>query len=232
MAGQYFGKYSGLVKSNRDEDELGRLQVVVPAIFAPDETVLARPVLPFGVFFVPEENTKVWVEFEGGDPNLPLWTGVQYGPGDWAAEAAKNPPTIRAIKTAAGHLLTFDDTGGSEAIVITDGASQHVVRLDSNGITIEHGQAGHTITLASDKISVTHGGGQNAVTVEAATITAKTATATIELGPAGVSISGTPLIKLSSAQAPVARAGPTGDMGIGNLGAPVIITPGQFTVLA
>ena len=230
MADRYYGVYGALVDAN-DAGE-GVLSVTIPAVFPAGEVVQARPCLPYGVLFLPEKNDKVWVEFEGGEPTLPVWTGVQYGPGDWAAEAAKNPPTIRAIKTAAGHLLTFDDTGGSEAIVITDGASQHAVRLDSNGITIEHGQAGHTITLASDKISVTHGGGQNAVTVEAATITAKTATATIELGPAGVSISGTPLIKLSSAQAPVARAGPTGDMGIGNLGAPVIITPGQFTVLA
>jgi hypothetical protein len=229
MAEQFFGKYTGLVKGNRDDDTLGRLQVAVPAVFAPDETVQARAALPYGVFFVPEENTKVWVEFEGGDSTLPIWTGVQYGPGEFAQEAAKSPPTVRAVKTAAGHLLVFDDTGGSEAIVITDGAHQHVVRLDNNGITITHGSASHTIAIGSAGISVKHGGGQNQVTVEAATVTAKTASATVELGPSGVTVSG-PLVKLGSGAAPVVRAGI--DMGIGNLGAPVVMTPGQFTVLA
>ena len=229
MAEQFFGKYTGLVKGNRDDDTLGRLQVAVPAVFAPDETVQARAALPYGVFFVPEENTKVWVEFEGGDSTLPIWTGVQYGPGEFASEAAKSPPTVRAVKTASGHLLVFDDTGGSEAIVITDGAHQHVVSLDNNGITITHGSASHTIAIGSAGISVKHGGGQNQVTVEAATVTAKTASATVELGPAGVTISG-PLVKLGTAAAPVVRAGI--DMGIGNLGAPVVMTPGQLTVLA
>jgi Type VI secretion system/phage-baseplate injector OB domain len=247
MSEQFFGKYTGLVKGNRDDDTLGRLQVAVPAVFAPDETVEARAALPYGVFFVPEENTKVWVEFEGGDSTLPIWTGVQYGPGEFAPEAAKSPPTVRAVKTASGHLLVFDDTGGSEAIVITDGAHQHVVRLDNDGITIAHGSdshkiaigsseitiahgsASHAIAIGSSGISVKHGGGQNQVTVEAATVTAKTASATVELGPAGVTVSG-PLIKLGTAAAPVVRAGI--DMGIGNLGAPVVMTPGQVTVLA
>jgi hypothetical protein len=229
MAEQFFGKYTGLVKGNRDDDTLGRLQVAVPAVFDPDETVLARAALPYGVFFVPEENSRVWVEFEGGDSTLPIWTGVQYGPGEFATEAAVSPPTVRALKTASGHTLIFDDTEGSEAVVVTDGANQHVVRLDSDGIAITHGAGGHTVTLGSSGISVKHGGGQNQVTVEAATVTAKTSSATVELGPAGVTVSG-PLIKLGGATAPVVRAGI--DQGIGNLGAPVVMLPGQITVLA
>ena len=229
MAQQFFGKYTGLVKDNRDDDTLGRLLVSVPAVFAPDEVVQARAALPYGVFFVPEKDAKVWVEFEGGDSTLPLWTGVQYGPGEFAPEAAKSPPTVRALKTASGHLLVFDDSDGSEAIVITDGAHQHVVRLDDGGITVTHGSASHTITLGSSGISIKHGGGQSQVAVEAATVTAKTAAATVELGAAGVTVSG-PLVKLGSAMAPVVRAGI--DIGIGNLGAPVVMTPGQFTVLA
>src|SRR5262245_34670050 len=98
MAEQYFAKYTGIVRENRDAENLGQLGVVVPTIFPPEEVVRARAALPYGVFFVPEVGAKVWVEFEGGDPGLPLWTGLQYVPGEWPAEARADPPTKRVIK--------------------------------------------------------------------------------------------------------------------------------------
>jgi hypothetical protein len=246
MADQYFGKYSGIVKDNRDDDKLGRIMVSVPAIFDPDETVRARPVLPYGVFFVPEKDTGVWVEFEGGDPNLPLWVGVQPAPGAFADAQSASPPTIRAVSTVSGHLLVFDDTSGSEAIVLTDGAHQHVLSLDGDGVTVQEGQSGNKITISSDSVvieqcsghkislesgtvSVSHQAG-NSVTVDATSVKAATSASSIELGPAGVTITGTPLLKLNTGAAPVVRAGI--DQGIGNMGAPVVMLPGQFTVLA
>ena len=125
MADLYFGKYSGIVRDNRDADELGILLVSVPTIFPEDEQVPARAALPYGMFFVPENETHVWVEFEGGDTASPLWTGVQHVAGTWAPEARKNPPTVRAFKTAAGHLLLFDDTEGSESVLLVDGKNAH-----------------------------------------------------------------------------------------------------------
>ena len=55
MPGQYFGKYTGIVKDNKDDDKLGQLKVVVPAIFPEDEQMIARPALPYGFFFVPDD---------------------------------------------------------------------------------------------------------------------------------------------------------------------------------
>src|SRR6516162_8127190 len=95
---QYFGKYTGIVQDNRDDQKLGQLTVTVPSIFDSSETVVARPALPYGFFFVPENQAKVWVEFEGGDTGLPLWTGVQYVAGEWPPEASINPPQKRVIK--------------------------------------------------------------------------------------------------------------------------------------
>jgi hypothetical protein len=118
MAAGYFGKYSGIVADNLDPENLGRLQVKVPTIFTPDEVVMARPALPYGVFFVPEPGDKVWIEFEGGDTGLPLWTGVQYVAGEWPDEGKANPPQKRVIKTPSGHVMVFNDKGGEEGIVI------------------------------------------------------------------------------------------------------------------
>jgi len=155
VPGKHFGKYTGIVKDNRDDQNLGQLQVSVPAIFKPDELVTARPALPYGFFFVPENEAKVWVEFEGGDPGLPPWTGVQYVPGEWAPEAEADPPQKRVIKTAAGHLIIFNDKSGEEGIKITDGANGHEVVLDSDGITITDGvNSGNKTIMNADGVTI------------------------------------------------------------------------------
>ncbi|MEV0644200.1 phage baseplate assembly protein V [Phytomonospora sp. NPDC050363] len=238
MADQYFGKYTGVVKDNRDDAKLGVLQVSVPTIFPPEELVPARAALPFGVYFVPENETRVWVEFEGGDPEFPLWTGVQHAAGTWAEEAAKNPPTVRAVKTVSGHLLIFDDTEGSESIVITDGKNAHELRFDADGVKLTDGKNGHVIVCDSSGIKVTdgknsheielgasavnvkHGAGLAKLTLEAASVTAEAGASKMELGAAMAKVDG-PVVMLGAGAAPVLHMG---DMGVGNLGAPVAIT--------
>ncbi|TNH27819.1 hypothetical protein FHG89_17090 [Micromonospora orduensis] len=239
MADQYFGKYSGVVKDNRDADKLGIVQVSVPTVFPAEEQVPARAALPYGMFFVPEKETNIWVEFEGGDSNSPLWTGVQHVPGSWAPEAAKNPPTVRAFKTAAGHLLIFDDTDGSESIVLTDGVNahrltfdadgvvltdgknSHAITLDANGIKVTDGVNHHEIELGSSAVTVKHGAGVAKVTLEAASAKAEAGAAKVELGPSGATVDGPVIMLGAGASLPLLRLG---DQGIGNLGAPVPIT--------
>lgn len=157
MPGQYFGKYTGIVKDNSDDQNLGQLQVSVPAIFPPDDVVAARAALPYGYFFVPENNAKVWVEFEGGEPGLPLWTGVQYVSGEWPDEAKANPPQLRVIKTAAGHLIIFDDKDGEAGIEIKDGVNGHDIKLNQDGISVVDGKNNHKIDLTNQGISVKDG---------------------------------------------------------------------------
>jgi hypothetical protein len=238
VADQYFGKYSAIVKDNRDADKLGILQVSVPTIFPPDELVPARAALPYGMFFVPENDTRIWVEFEGGDTEFPLWTGVQHIAGTWAPEAAKNPPTVRAFKTPSGHLLIFDDTSGSESIVLTDGKSahqlkfnadgitltdgknNHVITLDASGIKITDGEHQHEIEMSASAINVKHGGGVAKVTLETAAVKAEAGSSKVELSATMAKVDG-PTVLLGASAAPVLHLG---DQGIGNLGAPVPIT--------
>jgi hypothetical protein len=230
MPDLYFGKYTGIVKDNRDPQKLGWLQVSVPAIFPPTELVTARPALPYGVFFVPENETKIFVEFEGGDSGLPLWTGIQYVPGEWPTEAAADVPTRRVVKTQAGHLLIFDDTSGSQKIEIHDGANGHVITLDASGISVKDGVNGHAMTLDASGVTLTDGAHQHSVTMAAVGVTVQAANgAKVALAAAGVSVDGGALpvsvtgllVRLGPGALPVIRLG---DLGIGNLGAPVPIT--------
>ena len=243
-AGQYFGKYSGIVKDNRDSEKLGKVKVSVPAIFPPDELMDARPALPYGWFFVPENETQVWVEFEGGDASLPLWTGVQALSGKWASEVDLDPPEKRGLKTKAGHLILFDDKSGEELIRIFEGVHSHEILLDKNGITVTDGVNSHTLKFDSSGVKIsTQGGasmeltssgvtvdaGSGSLTLKGSSITLD-ASATVEAKGSVVNLNAS-LVKLgSSAALPVARVT---DQGIGNLGAPVVILPpGSTQVLA
>jgi hypothetical protein len=74
----FFGKYRGVVVSNRDPMVQGRIQVRVPEVA--DTSGWAVPCLPAGgppqaQFEPPSIGSGVWVEFEGGDPAYPIWAG-------------------------------------------------------------------------------------------------------------------------------------------------------------
>jgi hypothetical protein len=235
----YYGKYTGIVKDNQDPEKLGQLTVNVPAIFDNDETVVARPALPYGFFFVPENGAKVWVEFEGGDTGLPIWTGVQYVAGEWASEGAVSPPQKRVLKTAAGHVVVFDDKSGEEGIDVKDGVNNHEIKLDGSGIQVNDGKNNHTVKLDSSGIAITDGVNQNQVKLDSSGITIQAASgAQVQLTAAGVTVdagAGLVTVKgsavmLNNGVLPVIRVT---DTGIGNLGAPVpIVGPGNPTVLA
>ncbi|MEO6398889.1 MAG: phage baseplate assembly protein V, partial [Tepidiformaceae bacterium] len=115
--------------------------------------------------FMPEVNDEVLVAFDHGDRGQPyvlgsLWNGTDRPPMKYDKFFSAGKVVRRQIKTAAGHLLEFDDTSGSEkfsvltpgerTIVFDDGAKtitvgdggQNFVEIDSNGtgkITIKTG---------------------------------------------------------------------------------------------
>jgi uncharacterized protein involved in type VI secretion and phage assembly len=75
--GQYPGVYAGTVLDNLDPNQSGRLQVQVPQVSGA-ESAWAVPAASLGtVSDPPAVGTGVWVQFEGGDPAHPEWTGLQ-----------------------------------------------------------------------------------------------------------------------------------------------------------
>jgi hypothetical protein len=75
---QFYGKYRGRVEDINDPLKLGRIRALVPAV---DRMTAnwALPCAPYaapqGFLFLPPVGASVWIEFEAGDPNAPIWSG-------------------------------------------------------------------------------------------------------------------------------------------------------------
>lgn len=155
------GVHAAIVKDVSDPDNLGRIQVAVPAVFgddSPETTSWARPCFPWGHFFVPEVGDHVWVAFEGGDPTAPVWLGEWYASGAAPADAAVSPPAVRLVVTKSGHEILLDDTQGSERVLLKD-KSGSSIELKSDGVHITSAadltiQASGTITLKATSVDV------------------------------------------------------------------------------
>ena len=83
-ATKFYGKYRGTVLNNVDPMMIGRVQVQCAEVLGVGISSWAMPCVPVagkhsGAFFVPEIGAGVWVEFEHGDPNNPIWVGCRWG---------------------------------------------------------------------------------------------------------------------------------------------------------
>jgi Type VI secretion system/phage-baseplate injector OB domain len=87
---QYFGKYRGIVLNNIDPMQLGRILPQVPSVSP--LIAWAMPCVPYpgahfaGAFIIPPVGTNVWIEFEQGNIDNPIWSGCFW--------TAGHPPLI------------------------------------------------------------------------------------------------------------------------------------------
>lgn len=147
----YFGKYRGTVIATTDDNQQGRLKVEVPAVLGTLH-VWAMPCVPYagngvGFYALPDPGTGIWVEFEGGDPTYPVWTGCFWGTG----QIPDTPEVgVKVLRTGA-HTIRLDDTAG-ELLVASDSGGQTAYTAD---VASTAGMATHTVS--SSAISSTKG---------------------------------------------------------------------------
>ena len=161
MPGQYFGKYRGKVENNIDPMMMGRVQVSVPAVLGQGSLSWAMPCAPYagsgvGFFAVPPVGANVWVEFEGGDPDYPIYSGGFWGIGEAPAQPAI--PQMKVFKTD-GVTLTISDLPGAGGFTLEVSPPVVAVPLkmsfDSTGIQIEATPS--TVKIGPTGIELTNG---------------------------------------------------------------------------
>jgi uncharacterized protein involved in type VI secretion and phage assembly len=156
---RFYGKYRGFVVNNTDPKRLGRLTLRIPSVLGPEVTSgWAMPCLPYGgqknqgFLCIPEPGAGVWVEFEEGDLEFPIWVGTFWStPGGESEIPTLNgadgkerqneqkPPTRKIIKTKKGHTIQFEDADGEEMVTIVQRINTdlcNVITLKNDGITI------------------------------------------------------------------------------------------------
>jgi uncharacterized protein involved in type VI secretion and phage assembly len=149
----FFGKYRGKVEDNKDPMLSGRLQVSAPAALG-SAKAWALPCAPFagpsvGFFAMPPVGANVWVEFEGGNPESPIWSGCFWGLGEFPASLAL--PQIKVLKTDTA-TVTLSDLPGVGGVTIETADGKKIV-INATSIEIDDG-AGGSVKLMGPKVSI------------------------------------------------------------------------------
>jgi uncharacterized protein involved in type VI secretion and phage assembly len=159
---EYFGVYRGKVtavgsKSSGQEDVVGQLQIQVPAVWGDrndNKLPWAHPCFAFagdqyGLLMLPQVGDGVWVMFEAGLSDRPMWLG------GWWTENHKRPdpagPDIRVVVTPHGHKLILDDKNDELRLEHAKGTK---ITVAENEITLEvNGGSKIVVGKASVKIN-------------------------------------------------------------------------------
>lgn len=160
----YFGKYRGTVIQNVDPEQRGRIQAMVPDVAGLLPSSWAMPCVPIagkqsGSWVVPQIGAGVWIEFEQGDPDYPIWTGGFWG---LAAEVpalalAGNPasPSI-VLQSGLQNALVISDVPGPTGGILLKSPTGAMILVNDIGITISNGK-GATIVLAGPTVTINNG---------------------------------------------------------------------------
>ena len=161
---KYYGKYRGSVLNNIDPQQQGRLLLNVPDVLALSPSSWAMPCVPIaglqmGTYVVPIIGAKVWVEFEGGNPDYPIWTG-----GFWGS-AAEVPPLALAgfpgspnivLQTTGQNSIVVSDLPGPTGGIMLKSATGASIIVNDTGIYIQNGK-GASIVMAGPIVTINNG---------------------------------------------------------------------------
>ncbi len=161
----YWGKYRGTVTNNIDVLKQGRIQVSVPDITISPST-WALPCVPvaglqMGMLALPPIGAAVWVEFERGDPDFPVWVGGWWGSAGEApalAQTIQPPVQGMAFQTLLQTGIVISDTPGVGIMLTTP--SKATVTISDAGITLQNGKGavismvGSAITIVGSPVSI------------------------------------------------------------------------------
>ena len=158
----YFGKYRGTVVSTLDPQRLARLQAVVPDVLGTTPTTWAMPSVPYagpgaGIVALPPTGAGVWIEFEQGDPDYPIWSGCWWGAtSELPAVVQSGPPGSGQITlvTPGGHALVISDVPGPAGGITLATPAGARISLTGTTIVIDNGQ-GAAVTLNGNTVHFT-----------------------------------------------------------------------------
>jgi uncharacterized protein involved in type VI secretion and phage assembly len=162
-AAKYYGKYRGTVVQNVDLEQRGRIQAIVPDVSNVVPTSWALPCVPLagklmGTYLVPQIGAGVWIEYEQGDPDYPIWTGGFWGVGEVPPLALTGNPASPSIllQTGLQNSITLSDVPGPTGGIMLKSSTGAMILVNDIGITISNGK-GATIVLSGPSVNINNG---------------------------------------------------------------------------
>jgi hypothetical protein len=163
-AERYFGKYRGTVVNNVDPMQMGRIQALVPDVSALLPTSWAMPCLPAaglqtGVFTLPQVGSGVWIEFEQGDPDYPIWAGGFWGSAaEVPAVSRLAPPAVPSFsfQTPLQNGLIVSDLPGPTGGIMLRSPTGATIIVNDTGIYIQNGK-GASIIMVGPSVNINNG---------------------------------------------------------------------------
>src|SRR5215469_7982782 len=163
-ARRYYGKYRGTVLNNVDPMQMGRLMAMVPDVLGLTPSTWAMPCVPVaglqaGVYSVPQVGSGVWVEFEQGDPDYPIWVGCYWGsvaevPVLALAGVPASPNIL--LQTTAQNSVVVSDLPGPTGGIMLKSATGATLIVNDTGIYIQNGK-GASIIMTGPTVNINAG---------------------------------------------------------------------------
>jgi uncharacterized protein involved in type VI secretion and phage assembly len=104
-------------------------------------------------------GSGVWIEFEQGNPEFPVWVGCFWGSAaEVPALARATPPAMQAItlQTTLQNGITVSDLPGPTGGIMLKSALGATLIVNDTGIYIQNGK-GAMITLVGPTITINNG---------------------------------------------------------------------------
>lgn len=205
---RYYGVYKAEVVDNDDPEDRGRVRVRVPMLQVDGDAAIPNWALPAGgapinradgrgTYNVPAEGDQVWVRFQGGDVDVPV-----YEPGGFHAEDEIPDdfklPDDRGWKTRGGHYLRFRDADDDRSIRVQHASGTRIDLADGGAAEVRTHKGDRIELDPAGAVAIEHRGGPR-VEIDGSTVVAMTADgAKFELGPDGARVESSPKIVLQS----------------------------------
>jgi hypothetical protein len=190
--GRYYGKFRATVVDNVDDQNRGLLKVEVPDVFGAGVMVCAEACLPYAQFLVPPKGATVWVEFEAGDAERPLWVGVAVT----SAEQTKVKPDTVLLTHTGGAMVSIGDDGHvlmsspKGSYLHLDAANESATLAEGHGNFVSMGAAGVSVVNNSGTVfNVT----KDTVHIRAAKVVVEATTVALGAGATDTAVLGTGL---------------------------------------
>ena len=165
MTERYYGIYRGTVANNVDPMHLGRITAVVPNVGGDTPLGWAMPCVPLagkqmGMFMVPQIGAGVWMQFEGGDPDYPVWIG------GWWTAASDVPPLAMAgppadpnivLQSRLNNAVVISDGAGPTGGVMLKSTTGARIVVNDTGIYIDNGK-GASLAMVGPTVTINNGG--------------------------------------------------------------------------